>query len=273
MEGRDQAEPRGVGHLAKAHGPDGDGDDRADDDAQKHRDVGDKATPEAGDQQDGDQDDGGYRYVAQGRIGRVVQLGGKCEAWRDFGQSGGDGAFGDRFQPVGMGGVDDLRGGRADGVAEDPVDADAHQRHAENEDDSAGHHGRKEAEETRDKRRDQDRDQACCDDGPKDRAGAVGPGGGVGHRNHRANRREGHAHHHRQLDAEPLRGPQRLDQGDQTADEQVSRDQESHIRRFQFQRAPDDQGHSDSPGIHDQHMLQGEGEKLGRCENLVHRMG
>ena len=53
--------------------------------------------------------------------------------------------------------------------------------------------------------------------------------GRVGHRDHRADRGEGHAHHHRQPDAERAAMPKRLDERDDAADEQVGRDQERHL--------------------------------------------
>ncbi|EWS63666.1 hypothetical protein Y695_03100 [Hydrogenophaga sp. T4] len=81
----------------------------------------------------------------------------------------------------------------------------------------------------------------------------------VGHGHHRGDRSESHTHHHRQLDAEPLRGPQRLDQRDQAAAEQVGRDQHRHLLRAELERAAHDQRHGHRTGVHHQHMLQAEG--------------
>ena len=89
---------------------------------------------------------------------------------------------------------------------------------------------------------------------------------------HRSDGGEGHAHHHRQLDAEPLGHANRLDQRDDAADEKIGRDQEGHVGRVQFQRAPDDQRHGDGAGIHHQHVLQAKRKEFGWGENLVHRM-
>ena len=88
------------------------------------------------------------------------------------------------------------------------------------------------------------------------------PAVGVGDGDHRRDGREGHAHHHRQPDAEPLGGAQRLDQRGDAAAEQVGRDQQRHFLRAELERAADDQRHRDGAGVHHQHVLQAEGGQL-----------
>ena len=96
-----------------------------------------------------------------------------------------------------------------------------------------------------------------------------GPGVGARHRHHRADRGEGHAHHHRQLDAEPAGEAERLQDRGDAADEQVGRDQEGDVLGRELQRPADDQRHRDGAGIHHQHVLEAEGEELGRGQDLV----
>jgi hypothetical protein len=98
-------------------------------------------------------------------------------------------------------------------------------------------------------------DDARSDDGAEDGACAIGAGLRVGHRDHRADGSEGHAHHHRQLDAEPAAEAQRLDHRDDAATEQVRRDQQGHLFRAELERPPHDQGHGDRTGIHHQNVL------------------
>ena len=107
-------------------------------------------------------------------------------------------------------------------------------------------------------RRDDHRDDAGADDGAEERTRAVDAGHRVGERHHRPDRGEGHAHHHRQLDAEVLRDAERLDQRDDAAGEQVGRDQQRHLLGRELERAADDQRHGDGAGIHHQHVLQAE---------------
>ena len=67
---------------------------------------------------------------------------------------------------------------------------------------------------------------------------------------------EGHAHHHRQPDAEPRVDAQRLDQRDDAAAEQVGARSAAPPARAELERPADDQRHGDRTGIHHQHVLQ-----------------
>jgi len=106
-----------------------------------------------------------------------------------------------------------------------PADAHAYQADADHRDDGAGDHRRDEAQHAADQRRNQHRDDAGADDRAEYCAGAVHAGHRVGHRDHRTDRGERPAHHHRQLDAEEAAEAERLDQRDRAAAEQVGRDQ------------------------------------------------
>lgn len=275
MEGRDQPEPRRLAHLGECHRTRGNGDQRPDHDPQQDRDIGDEPTGKARDQKDRDKHDGRNQDIAQRRIGRVVHLGRQRQSGRHLRHAGyaacGD-PFGDRGQPCRMGGVHDLRRGGADRVAENPVDPDPHQADPDHKDDRPGHHRGEESQHPADEGRNQHRDHPRRHDRTKDGAGTVASALGIGHGHHRADGGKGHAHHHRQADAEPLRRPQRLDQRDDAADEQIGRNQKGHIGRFQFQRAPDDQRHGHRAGIHHQHMLKAKGKQLGCWQNFIHRM-
>ena len=102
-------------------------------------------------------------------------LGHDRKALRDHGRQRAGCAGGRRHlrQPLGVLGLTMRRRGRPDRVAEDPVDAHAHQADADDHDDRAGDHRRKEAQHAADQRRDQDRDDARADDGAEDQARAL----------------------------------------------------------------------------------------------------
>ena len=273
VEGRDQAEPFGLGHLGKAHLAQGNRNDRADHDAQQHRDIGDKTLAEAGDQQDRYQHDGRDGDVAKRRVLLVDDRCPRNNARRHFRSAGncaGCNAFVYGLEPVDVRLVHYHGRGGAHRVAEDPVDADPHQGNADHQDDRPGHHGRKEPQHPADEGRDDDRDHPRGDNGAKDGAGAFMAALGIGHGHHRADGGEGDAHHHRQLDAEPLCRAKALDQRDDPADEKVGRDQEGDIDRLKLERAADDQGHGDGAGIHDKDVLQAQREQLGRWQHFVH---
>ncbi|MNZ97731.1 hypothetical protein D3C78_1169860 [compost metagenome] len=159
--------------------------------------------------------------------------------------------------------------GRPHGVAENPVDAHAHQADAYDQDDGAGDHGREEAQHAADGRGQQQGHHARAYDRAEDQSGPGRPGRALGHGHHGRDARKGHAHHHRQPDAEPLGRAHGLDQRDQAAAEQVGRDQHRHLFGRQVQRAADDQRHGHGAGIHHQHMLQTEGREAAHGELFV----
>ena len=72
--------------------------------------------------------------------------------------------------------------GRVRAGAADPVDADAHEGDADDGDDRSGHHGREEAQQAADERRDHDAEDAGDDDGAEDDLDAQGRV--VGHGEH-----------------------------------------------------------------------------------------
>ncbi|MNC38223.1 hypothetical protein D3C81_2194210 [compost metagenome] len=51
-----------------------------------------------------------------------------------------------------------------------------------------------------------------------------------------------------------------LQQGSQTAGEQIRSDQVGHLRSAQIQRPSDNKRYNNRSGIHSQHMLQSEGK-------------
>jgi hypothetical protein len=186
----------------------------ADDDAQQHRDVGDEALGQSGDQQDRHQ----HEAMADATQRRVVGVVHRRHRARPLGSSrqaalaeAAGGALGHGGLPASFGSHFALRvdhGGRggADRVAKDPVDADAHQADADDGDDGAGDHRRKEAQQRLTAGAIRMEMTPAPMMAPK-MPGALGPGIGIGHGHHRADGGKGHAHHHRQLDAEPLRAP------------------------------------------------------------------
>ena len=95
---------------------------------------------------------------------------------------------------------------------------------------------------------------------------------GRGHGRHGRDRGEGDAHHDGQLDAEPARGAQRLDQRDQPATEQVGGDQHGHFLGAELQRPADDERHRDGAGVHHEHVLQAQGGQLDIGKALVDGM-
>ena len=153
-----------------------------------------------------------------------------------------------------------------------PADAHAHQADADDRDDRAGHDRRKEAQHPARDRCEHDADHAGRDDRAEQRPRRFAARHRLGDRDHRADGREGHAHHHRQLDAEPLRHAPRLDQRDQPAAEQVGRDQQRHLLRRKLQRTPDDQRHGNGAGVHHEHVLEAERRQARRGQAFVHRV-
>jgi hypothetical protein len=169
-------------------------------------------------------------------------------------------------------GIDDLRRCRADWQAENPVDADLHQRHADDQNDGSRHHWRKQLQHTADERRDKNGDDAGANDGAKYHASAFNTWVCNGHRDHRADRGEGNAHHDRKLDAKPLRGAKRLQDRGDAAHKQIRRNQERDVSRLKLQRPAHDKRHGNSASIHDKNMLQTE-RKQSRCrQDLVDGM-
>ena len=165
-----------------------------------------------------------------------------------------------------------MRRGRSDRHAEDPVDADPHQRDADHQDDRAGDHRREEPQHAAGERREQHADDAGGDDRAEDHPRALGARGGQRDRHHRPDRGEGDAHHHRQAHAEPGREAERLQDRDDPAAEEVGRDQEGDVLGRELQHPADDQRHGDGAGVHDEHVLQAEGEELRCGQHLVDGM-
>ncbi|KAF5275800.1 hypothetical protein FQA39_LY18616 [Lamprigera yunnana] len=147
-----------------------------------------------------------------------------------------------------------------------PVDAHAHQRDADHQNDNARHHGRKQRHQAANERRYQKSDQARGDGRAKDaqqpqlRVGAYGQ--------HGADRNEGHAHDDGQANANAPHA-HALQDGDQAAGEQISGNQQRDLLLGQLQRRADDQRNRDGAGIHDQHMLQAQRKHLGQWQNLI----
>ena len=112
----------------------------------------------------------------------------------------------------------------------------------------------------------------CADHRTKNQPGPGGAPCALRHGHHGRHRGKGHAHHHRQPDAEPLRGAQRLDQRDEPADEQVGRDQLGHLVGREVERAADDERHGHRAGIHHQHMLQAQRREAPQGQVFVHGM-
>ena len=151
--------------------------------------------------------------------------------------------------------VDHAGSGRAERVAKNPVDADAHQADADHSNDGAGDHRREKPQHAADQRRNQNRDDARADDGAKNQLCTRSTRCAVGHGHHGGDRRKRHAHHDGQANTKPLRGAQGLNQRHDAAAKQVSRDQHGHLFRAELERTPDDQRHSHCAGVHHQHML------------------
>ena len=215
--------------------------DRARDDAEQHRDIGDEAGAPF-DQGENDQQH-------EQRDAEPLKL-----AVIGIGEGAGDA-------------VDHLGQGRQ--AAAGPVDADPHQRDADHQDDGSGDHRRKQRQQPADEGRGNDAEDSGSDHRAVDAEQA--DIGRRGHRQHRADRGERHPHHHGQPDADPGKA-ETLHQRREPAGEQVGRDQEGDVLRRQFQRPADDQGYRDRAGIHDQHMLQAERQQPRRRQRLVDRM-
>ncbi|MPM65839.1 hypothetical protein SDC9_112743 [bioreactor metagenome] len=98
------------------------------------------------------------------------------------------------------------------------------------------------------------------------------PAGGLRHGDHGRDGGKRHTHHHRQANAEPLRGPHGLNQRDQAAHEQVGRDQVRHLLGRQIERAPHDERHGHGACIHDQHVLQTQRGHFAKGELFVNGM-
>ncbi len=144
-------------------------------------------------------------------------------------------------------------------AAAGPVDADAHQRDADHEDDGAGDDRREQRQEPADEGGDDHAEDAGNDHravNAKQTDARV-----RGHGEHRSYGGERHAHHHRQANAD-ARKAHRLDQGGNAARQQVRIDEDRDLLRGQLEGAADDQRHGDCAGVHHEHMLQAKGEEL-----------
>jgi hypothetical protein len=270
VEGQDDVEPGRLADLLEGHETKESGHNGADHDAEQHRDVGDEALGVLHDQQDRHQHQRRDAEAAEIGVFRVGQR-------RHDGQALGQGRYrgagrGHVGEPLRIDRIDERRRRGSDRVAEDPVDAHAHQADADDRDDGAGHHRRKEAQHSRDQRRDQYRDDTGTDDRAEEQLRARLSGVGVGDRHHRRDGRKSHAHHHRQLDAEPLRRAQRLDQRRDTAAEEVGGNQQCDFLRAELEGTSDDERHRHGTGIHYEHMLQAEGSQLACWQALVDGM-
>ena len=216
-------------------------EDRAGHDAEQHGDVGKETLAVLGDRQDDqqhEQRDAEPVERAVVRIGKLSHL------------------------------AVDLPGERRQAAAR-PVDADAHQRDADHDDDGAGHHRRKQRQHSADERRDHDAEDAGHDHRTVDAEQA--DLGIARHGEHRRHRGEGDAHHHRQPDAD-AREADRLDQGGDAAGEQVGVDQHGDLLRRQAECPADDQRHRHRARVHHQHMLQAKREQARIGQNFVYRV-
>ena len=240
-ERNDDVAPRRRPHFFEMHDAENAGEDRARNDAEQHRDVGEEARSpfdQAEDHQQHESADAKPLQLAVGRIGK-----GAGHA------------------------VDELGQGRE--AAAGPVDADPHQRDADHHDDGAGHHGRKQRQKPADERRGNDAEDSGSDDGAVN--AEQSDIGGSCHRQHRPDRGEGHAHHHGQPDTDAGKADA-LHQRREAAGEQIGADQKGDIFRRQLQRAPDNQGHRDRAGIHHQHMLQAQRQQPRDRQDLIDGM-
>jgi hypothetical protein len=136
-------------------------------------------------------------------------------------------------------------------------------------DDGVGDDGRKQRQQPADERRGKDAEDSGSDHQAVDSEQADIRG--RRHRQHRADRGKGDAHHDWQPDTDAGKSDA-LHQGGQSAGEQVRADQERDVLRRQFQRPTDDQGYGNSAGIHDQHVLQAERQKARGRQDLIDRM-
>jgi hypothetical protein len=239
--GNTRAPPGRGRDLLEMHDAEHARQDRACDDAQQHRDIGEKAASPF-DQAENDQQH-------EQRDAQPLQL-----AIARVGEGAGNA-------------IDHLGQGRQ--AAAGPVDAHPHQRDADHQDDGAGDDGRKQRQQPADERRGKDAEDSSSDHRAID---AEQPDvGRRRHRQHRTNRRKGDAHHDRELNADPGKADT-LHQGGQPAGEQIRADQEGHVLRRQLQRPPDDQGDGDRAGIHHQDMLQAQRQQAGGWQDLVDRM-
>ena len=159
--------------------------------------------------------------------------------------------------------VDHLGQGRQ--AAAGPVDADPHQRDADDQDDRAGDHGREKRQQPAHERRDDDGENAGRNHRTVD--AEESDIGRCRHRQHRADRGEGDAHHHRQADADAGK-PDALHQCRQSAGEQIGADQKGHVLGRQLQGAAKNKRHGDRACIHDQHMLKPKRQQLGNRQEL-----
>ena len=83
VERQDRREPGGLGDLVEVHHAERRRDDRADDDAREHGDVGEKALGEAGDGDDDAEHDQRQDDVVDRRVERVVHRRREPQAFGD----------------------------------------------------------------------------------------------------------------------------------------------------------------------------------------------
>ena len=157
-----------------------------------------------------------------------------------------------------------------------PVDADVHQGDADDQDDRAGDHRRKQPRDAADHGRRHQAENPGGDHRAIDQlqGGFLRRAGGLArrdHRHHRRDRGKGDAHHYRQADTDEGNA-EGLDQGGDAAGQQVCADQQADLRPAQTQRPADDQRHGHSAGVHDQDVLQTQGRQLGRRQHLIDRI-
>ena len=161
----------------------------------------------------------------------------------------------------------------AEGVAKNPVDANAHQADTDDGDDGACHHWREKPQHAADQRCNQDRDSTRTNDGAKNELSPSVARVRTGHGHHGSHGGKGHTHHDGQANAKPLGSAPRLDEGDQATHKQVSRDEHGHLFGAELQSTADDEWHSHSACIHDKYVLQAEGGELAGGQVLVDGMG
>ncbi len=142
-----------------------------------------------------------------------------------------------------------------------------HQRNADDRDQAADHHWRKEPQQPAEQRCNGNRQRT----GGNDRAEHMRQAERLADHDHRRQSNERTALDQRQARAEAPQA-EGLEQSGNAGGQQVGIDQRDHLGLAQAQGTAQNQRHRDGAGVHHQNMLQTEGEQLPRGQDLVHGM-